>query len=535
MRKHIIRVLSLLLSLSLMIPGPARAEGLLSLFGSLFSESDTPGVATVPYSEMEYARPDLDQLQALLDQVCSLAQGKKASSILDAVFEFDDAYDWFFTASALANIRYSADLTDSYWQEENDFCTAASPAVQQMLDEMYTALASSPCRRRLEWEFFGSGFFDAYGEQPSWDDGLVALMEQENQLISQYYAQCRKMTSLLGRMFFHPDEVAQTLAELITVRNQMAEYAGYDSYEAFANDFYYYRDYTPAEMAAYLDGIRSSLVPIYLAAWESAPESEEGEVSQALDFVRTAAQAMGGTIQDAFTLMEEGGLYDIEPGAHKYDSSFEIYLPSYQEPFLFLNPAGMDYDCLTLAHEFGHFCNDYASSGSMVGVDVSEIFSQGFEYLALCYHPEAQDLIRYKMVDSLSTYVEQACYARFEQEMYLLSAPTADALCQLYSRICEEYGLADEYFSPWDFVTISHLYTNPMYVSSYIISNDAALQLYQLECDTPGRGLALYQKSLDTQQPYFLAFLEEAGLESPFAPGRLDQVTETFRQFFSAA
>ena len=84
-------------------------------------------------------------------------------------------------------------------------------------------------------------------------------------------------------------------------------------------------------------------------------------------------------------------------------------------------------------------------------------------------------------------------------------------------------------------MTISHFYTNPMYVSSYIISNDAALQLYQLECDTPGRGLALYQKNLDTQQPYFLAFLEEAGLESPFAPGRLDQVTETFRQFFSAA
>ena len=244
---------------------------------------------------------------------------------------------------------------------------------------------------------------------------------------------------------------------------------------------------------------------------------------------------MGGTVQEAFQLMEDGGLYDIEPGAHKYDSSFEIYLPSYQEPFLFLNPAGMDYDCLTLAHEFGHFCNDYASIGSMVGIDVSEIFSQGFEYLSLNSHPEAGDLIRYKMADSLSTYVEQACYARFEQEIYLLSEPTADSLCELFTRICGEYGLTDEYFSPWDFVTISHFYTDPMYVSSYIISNDAALQLYQLECDTPGQGLALYQQSLDTQQPYFMAFLEEAGLESPFAPGRLDQVAEMFRQFFAAA
>ena len=74
-----------------------------------------------------------------------------------------------------------------------------------------------------------------------------------------------------------------------------------------------------------------------------------------------------------------------------------------------------------------------------------------------------------------------------------------------------------------------------MYVFSYIVSNDAALQLYQMECDEPGQGLRLYQRSLDTQQPYFLAFLEEAGLESPFAPGRLEEVAETFRQFFAAA
>ncbi|MGM9605712.1 MAG: hypothetical protein ACI3XG_11695 [Faecousia sp.] len=535
MKKYIFRIASLLLVLTLLLPVPARAEGLLSLFGSLFSEGSAPAVPFTPYSEMEYVRPDLEQLQALLDEVCRQAQGKSTSPILDAVFDFYDAYDWYFTASALADIRYSADLTDEYWEEEYNFCTASYPAVQQMLDSMYAALADSPCRRRLEWEFFGSGFFDSYGGQQSWDGGLVALMEQENQLISQYYTQCSQMTTLLGRLFFRADEAAQTLADLITVRNQMAECAGYDSYESFVNDYYYYRDYHPEEMAAYLDGIRDSLVPLYPAAQKSIWEAKECEISQALDFVRTAAQAMGGTIWEAFQLMEEGGLYDIEPGAHKFDSSFEVYLTSYQEPFLFMNPTGMDSDCLTLAHEFGHFCNDYASGGSIIGIDVSEIFSQGFEYLSLIDHPEAQELVRYKMADSLSTYVEQACYARFEQEMYLLAEPTVDSLCALYTRICEEYGMTDDYFSPWDFVTIPHFYTDPMYVSSYIISNDAALQLYQLECDTPGQGLARYQENLDTDQPYFMAFLEEAGLESPFAPGRLDAVAEMFRQFFSAA
>ena len=142
---------------------------------------------------------------------------------------------------------------------------------------------------------------------------------------------------------------------------------------------------------------------------------------------------------------------------------------------------------------------------------------------------------RSKMADSLAIYVEQAAYARFEQQMYLLPEPTVQDLCDLYTQVAAEYGLVDDDFSPWDFVTIPHFYSNPMYISSYIISNDAALQLYQLEQEEPGRGLKLYQGSLDTQQPYFMAFLEEAGLESPFAPGRLEAVAETFRAFFPAA
>ena len=488
----------------------------------------------IPYSQMEYQRPDLQQLQSVLEDTCLLAEGSDSASLLEGISLFYDEYDWFFTASALADIRYSGNLSDKYWEEEYNFCSNATPTVQRMLDTLYAALAVSPCKNDLEAEFFGEGFFDDNVEQ-LWDDELVTLMERENQLISQYYTQYSQSNSLLDNLYFHSDQMAQTLVDLINVRNQLAEYAGFDSYESFANDFYYYRDYTPEEMSSYLELIRNELVPIYLDAWQYVPEAEEMEIDQALAYLRSAAQAMGGTVKEAFSLMEQAGLYDISPGDNKHATCFELYLTSYQEPFLFLNPDGMDYDCLTLSHEFGHFCNDYASSGSSVGIDVSEIFSQGFEYLTLCYHPQAGNLIPFKMADALSTYVEQACYAKFEQQMYRLEQPTVEALCQLYEEICGEFGMVDEYFSPWDFVTIPHFFTDPMYICSYIISNDAALQLYQLEQQAPGKGLQLYQQSLDTQQPYFLAFLEEAGLESPFAPGRLEEVAAFFRDTFCAA
>ena len=244
MKRFALRRIPLLLAVPLVSPVHGQAEGIFGLLAALFpgSQANTP---VIPYAQMEYTRPDLAQLQALLDEACALAQGKDADAIMDGVYAFYDAYDWFYTASALANIRYNADLSDGYWAEENLFCASAAPTVEQMLDTLYTALADSPCRRRLEWEYFGSGYFEGYGEESLWSDEMVALMERENLLISQYYAQSNRSGSILGWFSSGPKEAAETLADLIPLRNQMAACAGYDSYEAFANALYYYRRSCP--------------------------------------------------------------------------------------------------------------------------------------------------------------------------------------------------------------------------------------------------------------------------------------------------
>ena len=71
-----------------------------------------------------------------------------------------------------------------------------------------------------------------------------------------------------------------------------------------------------------------------------------------------------------------------------------------------------------------------------------------------------------------------------------------------------------------------------MYVFSYIISNDAAMQIYQLELESPGAGLDCYLDNLDNEEGYFLAFLESAGLESPFTGGYVDDLARTFQRLF---
>ena len=525
--KWFLRVLALILCASLL----AGCAGLTSAWS---------GVGMVRYSDMEYTRPDMDKMEAAMQTAIDTANNPESKDALqdtmDAIYGFYDEYDGFYTSYALADIRTCHDLTDIYWEAEYAWCMENSGAVDAMLEELYCALAQCPLREELEGEdYFGADFFDAYEDGGMYDEFFLALLEQEAALLGRYYElSSEALDYTYGSDAYYDncgEPMAQLLVELIGVRQEMADYWGYESYVQFANDYYYYRDYTQEQTEQYLKDIAQYLVPIYRELEFSMPEAYYSE-KQTLDYVRTAAKNMGGLVQEAFQLMEEAELYDISYGQNKYATSYEIYLPSYYEPFLFMNPELTRYDCLTLSHEFGHFCNDYASYGSYLGVDVLEVFSQGMEYLMLCYGEDTEDLVRVKLADSLCLFVEQAAFASFEQQMYGLRGGelTVENLCSLYEEVALEYGFDSVWYDTREFVTITHFYTNPMYIQSYIFSNDAAMQLYQLEQTEAGAGLKLYEENLASQESWFLAFLESAGLESPFEEGRVAQIAQTFRE-----
>ena len=497
------------------------------------------GTDTVHYRDMTYTRPDMVAMEEALDHAIQLSAQESSNGslrqLIDAIYAFYDEYDGFYTSLSLADLGTSHDLTDIYWEEEYAYCMEHSPEADAMLEELYMALAKSPFRDSLESDvYFGEGYFDAYEGESTYDEGFLALLEQEADLISRYYdfSAAALDYEYASDEFYNAcaDDMALLLIDLVRVRNEMAAYWGYEDYSLFASDFYYYRDYTPEQAEQYLEDIREQLVPLYRELVMDPLEDYHSE-EQTFAFVKTAAKNMGGTVQEAFRLLEQAGLYDIAYGENKYNSSFEVYLTSYYEPFIFMNPELSRYDCLTLAHEFGHFCNDYACYGSYAGVDVMEFFSQGMEYLALCYGENTEDLTHIKMADSLCLFVEQSALARFEQELYSLPEEqlTPEGLYQLYEETVLEYGFETVVYDRREFVNITHFYTNPMYILSYIFSNDAAMQLYQLEQAQTGAGLQLYEETLPSQQVWFLAFLEEAGLQSPFTPGRVEEIAKTFQ------
>lgn len=501
----------------------------------------TRNAGAVVYADMEYERPDMLKLEQVLEESCETARTETdINTVLEAIYAFYDEYDRFYTNYALAHIRYNGDLTDTYWEGEHTFCAGQTGTVDAGLDELYRALAESPIRDELETDsYFGAGFFDAYEGESVWDEQFLAYLDQETELINRYYdlsTQALEVEAYSEEYYeVYGTQMAQVLVELIALRQELAAYLGYDSYPQFAYDFYYYRDYTAEQVADYLEQIRSELVPLYRELGQSdvwALGNVSCSAEEAFQFVKAASENMGGLIDGAFQLMEQSGLYDIKYSVNKYNASFETYLFSYYEPFLFMNPTMTARDKLTFAHEFGHFAHDYVCWGTYASTDVSEVMSQGMEYLALVYGGDTEDLARLKMADCLCVYVEQAAYASFEHQVYDLRGAelTAENVQALYEDIGTAYGFDTWEWDPRDYVGVTHFFTDPMYIISYVVSNDAAFQLYQTELEEPGYGLVMYKNCLYSGESYFLTFVENMGLESPFAEGRLAEIRQILEE-----
>ena len=138
-----------------------------------------PGSEIVAFGDMEYVRPDNIDLESRYQRVTRVLSGGDAvEEVMEAVFAFYEDYHTFYTAYALANIYYNKDLTDTYWEEEYNYCIESSTQVDAILDQLLYDLAASDLKEELEAEeYFGPNFFDDYQGESIWDDTFTALSQ----------------------------------------------------------------------------------------------------------------------------------------------------------------------------------------------------------------------------------------------------------------------------------------------------------------------------------------------------------------------
>ena len=141
------RCFALLLALALLLTGcsplfdlysaargeytrPDYSDGAIS-----YREFQRPYQPRVKYTaepDIEYVRPDVDGLCSTLKSIGASATGGKAAAA-DIINQFDAAYDdyvLFNTMGELAYLRYTRDLSDSYYEAEYTWCTDQTTRVE---------------------------------------------------------------------------------------------------------------------------------------------------------------------------------------------------------------------------------------------------------------------------------------------------------------------------------------------------------------------------------------------------------------------
>ena len=339
------------------------------------------------------------------------------------------------------------------------------------------------------------------------------------------------------------EDFARIYIELVRVRQELAAKFGMD-YEQMQYSFYFERDYTPEQAAQYVADIRNYMVPVYEEVMETSPYEDIYydylDEDELIGVLRNVTELMGGDIKAAFDFMTKYELCDVSVNSSKAAMSFQTYLENYEAPFLFLDPYGDTEDILTFSHEFGHYVDAFVNYNASETIDMSECYSQAMEYLALGYYDEvlgedeADNLRRMKLLDTLDLYVQQASFAEFESTVYSMDPDqlSAEVLNDLSLQLARDYGYCDEsrakyYAMSWS--DIAHFFEYPFYVITYPVSNDIAMQIYELSQDGGTAGLDKYNELLSREYTGFLDNIEEAGFVSPFESGRVQRVAEDMR------
>ncbi|MCQ2418194.1 MAG: M3 family metallopeptidase [Clostridia bacterium] len=529
----------------------------------------------VAFSEIEYQRPDVQRLIAEINDTTALIKsGATGEEILDAIYALEPYSDEFSTMDSVSYICYCENLSDTFYKEEYDYLENQAPLIQQALELLYEAAAECPDKEMLEEEYFGDNFLDFYLEHDIYtNDEFVKLAQkeaklqtdymqlQENQtimfngeecllddLMEEYEGDYNTLYNSIYPAYFakYNASMGEIYVQLVQTRQAMAKTVGYDSYADFAYEYNYGRDYTPQMAREYIEEICDELAPLYMSLRYSDEvnlEYDDMDFDTVIDTLKRALYRIDSAADDAtfyefFSFMEYFELWDATESSSKMSGSYETYLPTYAEPFVYISPTGTESDFMTLAHEFGHFSDSMINDNEDDSLDKCEIFSQAMEAIALSYSDfdkkTVERLKTLKLLDLLEVFVYQGMYADFEDRVYQLDPDTitVDIINDTYADVVRDYGMyayGMDWYNKQVWVDINHFFIAPDYIISYCTSADVALQIFSLEDQQKGDGLDKYMEMIELAGELdFLELLDRTGMTSPFDDDRVNYLESYF-------
>lgn len=540
------------------------------------------------FSQVEYERPDGQGVLDLIDKAKEQAKNDILPfGMIWTLRKIGDATQEFYSMMTIAQIRNYLDVNDTFYSEEMEYLDTFDARIQNSYNQMFSSIENSRFSSIQNMIFGESGAEDLQMSSQASSEEILSLQEQEKKLVAEYYYEYAQATVSTpeGEVLFssldsegqsayynrfiqkYNQQFGELYLELVSLREQMAQALGYDSYTQVADLDMLRNSYTREDIKTFREDIKQTIAPVYRSYLEDFYRRAEnrdqpgyvyllgeqspvpqGSWQETLKQFEQLYQQMSEQTEECYSYLLSHEFIDAEPSQTKANVTFSTLIYSLNTPFLFANMNGSAEDVFSISHEFGHCFAMWqqlklGSQQEGRSMDVSEIHSQAMQMLTLPYYEifygeDAGTARKYDVYTMVAGILTAAMNDEFQEKIYENPQMTVQELNELYKELAMEYGLVVEspYFDMESFsmgwFTTNQYFDTPFYAIDYALSGCVAMEFLQMGLEDYTQALETYLSLVQQNSDYdFMTVLEETGLSSPFETEQMEALAQTMEDF----
>lgn len=486
-----------------------------------------------PITDEMRDRAPADDVRAELEDaidtfVLAVADGDP-TVIADAVDGYTEDYEWYHIQYWVLYYYYCLDV-GTYEDEYLDWTSLMNEADAEWKNAVIDAMdgESATYVREAVDAVWGEGTTDSYLGSGVVTPEETELLQRESELNSMYYGTD------------DPYERDEIFLGLIDVRNRLAEIHGYDTYADYAYSETFLRDYTPNDLVAVKEAVKTYIAPLlfeamyayYAEDFEYSYEGVDELYADISPFIHSISDGFG----DLYDCMLGYGLIDFSDVETKSPVGYTLCTVSggTKVMYIFNDPILDHRDAITLVHEFGHAAAYGLHRTWSDAIDINETQSQGLEALfalsPLNPIEASGDVAVSFLFPMLSSIIDGCIYDEFQQRAYVSGAETPEDLDSIFREVEDEFGV----YHAGHWTGITHTFSEPFYYIGYCTSAFSALGIFVDGLSDYDAAVQEYLGVNAYHDGGFRAMVEDLGLLDIFDPDDVRYVAETIVTYLLA-
>ncbi len=390
------------------------------------------------FSDLPYKRVDLDKMKedfaALTKRLKEAKSGEEVWAVHQDYYKIVNNIE---TQMTIANIRHDIDTTDEFYDKENEYYDAFVPEFQNCLNIYSKELYNSPFRSFMEEKLGPVAFKNIEIALKSFDEKLIPLMQEENELVSKYTKLIATAKiefegetynlSLMSKFTTSPDrdvrkraykamsdyflsvteEIDDLYDKMVKNRTAQARMLGYENYIPLGYMRMNRNSYGQEQVENFRKQVKEAFVPfvteinkkrsarigvdslklydngVYFTNGNPKPTGTPEEILKA---GQEMYRELSPETAEFIDFMIDHDLFDVLGRKTKRQGGYMTYLPDYKAPFIFANFNGTSGDVDVITHECGHAFqgfinrNDEIREHNDITMETAEIHSMSMEY-----------------------------------------------------------------------------------------------------------------------------------------------------------